>query len=212
MNIDFNTLNKEDREYWNKLYAQTSGDATSGGTPSKTTAVVPKGGEPPEDGDDENGDRRGRHEQRSGKKRPLLSRNKKDRLWSAAGALVGGLLAGGTGAAIGSYLASPRARMNGMKRSLPNTGPLRQETRYDDRLSEPSDKFKDHEKTFSQRFLDKATELQVGKSTDDYHDDYTRNRNLSKWIDDGDEDFKESVERRNVRAIVTEALKAIRNR
>lgn len=206
MEIDFERLNKEDREYWNELYSRTSGSSAPA---SPTTAVTPKetGGEGGDGGrrpaDKENGDGRKR-------KQPMLSRNQKDRLWSAAGALVGGMIAGGTGAAIGSYLASPRKRMNAQKRELPNVGPLRQRVEYNDRLAEPSNKFKDHEKTFSQRLMDKTAELQVGKGTDDYKDDYTRNRNLSKWVDD--DDFDESVQRKTIESVITEALKNLRNR
>lgn len=204
MEIDFERLNKEDREYWNELYSRTSGSSS---TSSPTTAVATKG-----TGGDDDESRRPADEDGEGRpkrKQPMLSRNQKDRLWSAAGALVGGMIAGGTGAAIGSYLASPRKRMNAQKRDLPNVGPLRQRIEYDDRLAEPSNKFKDHEKTFSQRLMDKTAELQVGKGTDDYKDDYTRNRNLSKWVDD---DTDESVQRKTIESVITEALRNLRNR
>lgn len=205
MEIDFERLNKEDREYWNELYSRTSGSSS---TASPTTAVAPK-----VTGGDDDESRRPADEDGEGRpkrKKPMLSRNQKDRLWSAAGALVGGMIAGGTGAAIGSYLASPRKRMNAQKRDLPDVGPLRQRIEYDDRLAEPSNKFKDHEKTLSQRLMDKTAELQVGKGTDDYKDDYTRNRNLSKWVDDDDTD--ESVQRKTIESVITEALRNLRNR
>lgn len=204
MELDFDRLNREDREYWNEVYSRTSG-----GTPSPTTtAVVPKRGGDDGDGGDADFDREAPKTER--RRPPRLSRNQRDRLWSAAGALVGGLIAGGTGAAIGSYLASPRKRMNAQKRELSNTSPLRTRPEYNDRLTEPYDKHKDQEKTFSQRLFDKTAELQVGKGTGDYKDDYTRNRNLGKWIDD--DEFGESVQRRTVEAVVTEALKSLRNR
>jgi len=205
----------EDRRVWRELMKRAAerrngiADAeptAGGGEPSEEQPV--KHDRPYEDPDlgtiayDSNGKLLKPAKQPKPKGKPL-ARGTRDKLWSAAGGIIGTALGGGVGGAIGSMLASPRFRRNAINHSEPtaNTAPSPRAVHHDDPLDEPFDK--DGDKTLAQKFLSKAEEFQAGKGRSEYHDDYVWDRDSGKWIPP--EDQNESI-----KSVITEALKQFR--
>lgn len=194
MAADFSHLEAEDRRAYERIYKDSISGKPSSGYGERGIM---------------NDARNGRITDKQGANRKGMSRNTKAKLWKLAGNVIGTAIGGGAlGAALGDVL-DPRFRKAAMKtpyRSsspLPSNGLVRREP-----LSEPSSADADMEKTLSNRLMDRAEELQVGKGMQDYEDDYKHNRDRRKFLPDMDE----SENMRNaVRSVLTEALKSIRS-
>ena len=202
----FDTMEAEDRRVWRELYDYTSGGGTtSGHKPSSSPVSTPSGPTGPYDDPDIGKvayDKYGRlikprkQNVEGGSKKPLLSRNTKATLWRRAGQLAGMAIGGGPLGALVGNLLDPRERAKAARygTSQVNSAPSPKAVDHNDfRLDEPDWSKKDMEKPFSKRLLDRAEELQVGKSRGDFSDEAKRARDdsrISKWIAPPDEDHE----------------------
>lgn len=202
----FDSLEAEDRKVWRELYDYTTGGGTTPGHKPSSSASTPSGPTGPYDDPDIGKvayDKYGRlikpkkQNVEGGSKKPLLSRNTKATLWRRAGQVIGTAIGGGVlGHALGELM-DPRARARAARYGTPSqahTAPIPQAQNHKDyRLDEPDWSKKDMEKPFTKRMLDRAEELQVGKSRSDFSDDAKRARDdsrISKWIAPPDEDHE----------------------